>query len=97
MMRDWINTAALQEFEIDKDHTILDDLTVSNYYYNTQDALLIEPKEEIKRREKFSPDIADALACTFAFPALLDMPAFEREDSNYTSGKDHNPYARIPA
>lgn len=33
---------------------------------------LLEPKDQIKKRLKFSPDIADALALTFALP---DMPA----------------------
>lgn len=33
---------------------------------------LLEPKEQIKKRLKFSPDLADALALTFALP---EMPA----------------------
>lgn len=70
-MREWLKTAALQNFEVDTEHSIIDDLIATNYYYNTNSELILEPKSEIKRREGFSPDIADALAVTFAAPALL--------------------------
>ena len=33
---------------------------------NSRDEILLEPKDSMKRRGVASPDIADALACTFA-------------------------------
>lgn len=72
-MRDWLRGAALQNFVIDKDYTIVDDLTSTQYYYNKDDQIQLEPKEEIRRREGRSPDIADALAVTFALPALTQI------------------------
>ena len=56
---------------------------------------LLEPKEQIKKRMGFSPDVADALALTFAYP---EMPtrnsihaALERQAGKMKSEWD--PYA----
>jgi phage terminase large subunit len=45
-------------------------LTMTTYTYQNG-KLRIEEKDQLKKRLKFSPDHADALACTFAIP---DMP-----------------------
>ena len=38
------------------------------YAYNAANALMLEPKADMKRRGVPSPDIADAFALTFAYP-----------------------------
>jgi hypothetical protein len=45
-------------------------LTGPEYTYNQQGAILLEAKDFMKRRGLPSPDLADALACTFASPML---------------------------
>ena len=45
---------------------ILEDLTAVNKKFDTRGRLLLEKKEEIKKRLGFSPDLGDALALTFA-------------------------------
>lgn len=47
------------------------ELTAPTYTFS-QGRFLLEPKDQIKKRLGFSPDMADALALTFAMP---DMPA----------------------
>lgn len=47
------------------------ELTAPTYTF-VKGKFLLEPKEQIKKRLGFSPDLADALALTFALP---DMPA----------------------
>jgi hypothetical protein len=42
------------------------ELSAPTYRYNAQDRLVLEPKEEVKERLQASPDLADALALTFA-------------------------------
>ena len=37
------------------------------YSYNAANALLLEPKADMKRRGIPSPDVADAFALTFAY------------------------------
>lgn len=49
---------------------LVKELTAPTYSLS-KGRLLLEPKEKIKERLKFSPDMADALALTFALP---DMP-----------------------
>lgn len=61
-MRDWLGGAA-----IDNDQDLKDDLAGPEYkFMGTSDRLMLESKEEMKRRGLHSPDDADALACTFA-------------------------------
>ena len=38
------------------------------YGYNAANALMLEPKADMKRRGIPSPDVADAFALTFAYP-----------------------------
>lgn len=72
------------------------ELTVPTFSYRG-DQFLIEPKEQIKKRLGRSPDLADALALTFAYPVtpkprglLAELTASSR------SGvvRDYDPYAR---
>ena len=53
------------------------ELSSPTYGFNAAGKVLLEPKEKIKERLGSSPDIADALALTFAAPVIRqeDMPA----------------------
>jgi hypothetical protein len=90
-MRDWLATGVLQNFEIDTDYTIIDDLISTHYYYTPKDEIQLEPKSVIKQREGRSPDIADALACTFAMPSL--HLAGPQDAQTFISSINYNPYA----
>jgi hypothetical protein len=65
------------------------------YWYDNQGRKVLEPKDDIKKRLQTakSPDIADALALTFASPVHKPEPL-----SHWQRGAavvpDHNPYAR---
>jgi hypothetical protein len=60
------------------DPALREQLTAPEYTFGrTNDAILLEPKDAMKRRGCPSPDLADALACTFGaeiatLPALAD-------------------------
>jgi hypothetical protein len=61
-MRDWLGGAC-----IDGSPDLIDDLVGPNYkFMGGSDKLMLESKEEMKKRGIHSPDNADALACTFA-------------------------------
>ena len=69
-MRDWVraggcmpNIAALKQ-----------DLGAPTYKYNPSNQLILEPKDDIKKRGLPSPDLGDALALTFAFPVSKRNP-----------------------
>jgi hypothetical protein len=63
MMRDWF----LQEspVEIPDSDELQTDLTCLGYKYDSSDKLLIESKDDAKKRGLLSPDTADALMLTF--------------------------------
>ena len=61
-MREWLGGGCIPDLQ-----PLLDDLAGPEYKYRgTSDVIMLEPKEEMKRRGLASPDFGDALACTFA-------------------------------
>jgi hypothetical protein len=72
-LRDWLRVGCLPD-----DRGLAADLTGVEYGYDAADALLLERKEEMRRRGLASPDDADALALTFAYPVSVRDPAEER-------------------
>lgn len=63
-MRDWLKGGAA----IPKDSVLRDDLTGIETVPNLEGKIQLEPKEAMKERGIPSPNRADALALTFAFP-----------------------------
>lgn len=57
-MREWLETGSVTE-------EFRDDLIGRQYYFDSSDRLVMERKEDMKRRGLASPDIADMLAMTF--------------------------------
>lgn len=72
-MREWLKGGC-----IDNIPDLMDDLTGPEYkFLGTSDRLVLESKEEMKRRGFHSPDHGDALACTFAIQvARADSRSF---------------------
>jgi hypothetical protein len=62
--------AALSYLCLPNNGELRQQLTGPEYSYNQQGAILLEAKDLMKRRGLPSPDLADALACTFASPML---------------------------
>ena len=58
------------------------DLIGPSYTVNSMGAILLESKEKMKKRGIASPDVADALAITFAYPVARkpehNKPLIER-------------------
>jgi hypothetical protein len=61
-MRDWLQARGA----IPGDVTLETDLTGPGYHHDNQDRLVLESKEQMKKRGVSSPDDGDALALTFA-------------------------------
>lgn len=66
-MAEWVKRGGA----LPKCETLKKELTTPTYSFK-KGRLILEDKDQIKKRLGFSPDIADALALTFAIP---DMPA----------------------
>ena len=78
-MRDWLRG----EVELPNDNELLTDLVGPMYSYNKREQLLLEKKEDMKRRGMASPDCADSLALTFSEQTIYSNPYFDEEDYPY--------------
>lgn len=70
LMRDWIKS---QPAKIPDTDTLHADLVAPGYKFDSNSRLMIEKKEDIKKRGLSSPDEGDALALTFAAPVNPTM------------------------
>ena len=71
-VREWLKSGGI----LPSDCTQLkSELTIPRYWYDAAGRIVLEPKDRIKERLGASPDIADALALTFAAPIAIDQPA----------------------
>jgi hypothetical protein len=62
-MRDWLKTAA-----VPSDRQLRSDLTGPKTKPDSSGTLYLESKKDMKARGLASPDAADAIAVTFAYP-----------------------------
>jgi hypothetical protein len=62
-MRDWLKSASIPQ-----DRQLKNDLVGPMRKFNSSGSILLESKKEMKARGLASPDAADALAVTFAYP-----------------------------
>lgn len=63
IFREWLDHGALPD-----DTELEDEMASIEYYYDPDDRLLLERKEDMKSRGLGSPDCVDSIALTFAFP-----------------------------
>jgi hypothetical protein len=91
MMREWIEAGGA----IPNDPGLKGELAAPTYSFNARGELLLEPKEKLKERGLRSPDLADALALTFAAPiaprlSLIEKLKDEQPYTPWTWGKDRH-------
>ena len=72
-MKEWVRSGCLPD-----DADLVADLGNVEYGYDGSDALLLERKDDMRRRGLASPDDGDALALTFAYPVAKKDWAEER-------------------
>lgn len=86
-LKEWLDIGS-----IEKSETLATDLTSVEYMYTNADQIQLEKKEHMKGRGLASPDDADALALTFAFP----VPEYAVSNVSATARKrEYDPYATI--
>lgn len=66
-MKEWLNGISA----IPDDPQLAAQLTAVEYKHDANNAILLEKKEDMKKRKLPSPDRADALALTFAYPVMV--------------------------
>lgn len=89
-MKGWLKTGAICD-----DPGLIGDLTAVQYSYvqrDGRDAILLEPKEAMKKRGLSSPDDGDGLALTFAYPvAATSAPQVGRTGGRPKALPDWDP------
>lgn len=80
-MAAWLAAGALPNI-----NQLKQDLAAPVYFYNKKNRKQLEPKEDIKKRGLPSPDYADALALTFAYPVQ------KKAHSQHGRAAAYNPY-----
>lgn len=94
-LREWLRHGSIPELATGENVTLASELTAPGYGLNKAEAIQLESKQDMRKRKVASPNVADALACTFAFPSL----AISIEDSRElaaappTVAQDYNPFA----
>lgn len=92
MMRDWLAGAMLID-----DPSLRSELTAVQYGYKLKegkDAILLERKEDMKKRGLSSPDCADALCLTFAYP-VAPQDNTSRLTHKPMHQTDYDPFKRM--
>jgi hypothetical protein len=79
-MRDWVKTASIPH-----DRTLKNDLTGPMKKPNSAGTIYLEGKKEMKARGLASPDAADAIAVTFAFPVAHREHLEKRVNKGYAA------------
>ena len=96
-MRKWIADGCIPEHVSGLDHTLVDDLCAPTYGFTERDELILESKKDIRRRGVASPDVADALACTFALPSIPRPPTLLGAPERPFVAPDYNPFELMEA
>ena len=78
-MRDWLRTG-----HIPTDRFLKTDLISPKTKPDSRGTLFLESKKDMKSRGLASPDAADAIAVTFAFPVASTDPRLTRVDKHRT-------------
>jgi hypothetical protein len=89
-MRDWLQNGGAIPDDID----LKQDLAGPTYWYDASGRKQLEPKDDIKKRGLPSPDKADALACTFAFPVAPRLDALGKARADKTNRRTYDPFNR---
>ena len=84
----------LQYLSLPRDSELREQLIGPEFTLNSRDEILLEPKDSMKRRGVASPDIADALACTFACEyATLPARAWDSGRGDHLVRTEWNPFS----
>lgn len=87
-MKEWLATGSIPD-----DKYLTDDLKAPEYEYDLKGVLALESKDKMKDRGLASPDMAEALAQTFARPvARKDAPYARGVQRQRRQAEEYNPF-----
>lgn len=90
-MREWLKQGSIVDFVSGSEVGLVEELAAPTYGHNVREAIVLESKRDMKNRGVASPNIADALALTFALPVSARARNV-RELPKPTIIEDYNPF-----
>jgi hypothetical protein len=90
-MRDWLKSGGC----LPKDQELYADLTAPETVPRMDGKIQLESKQDMKKRRLPSPNKADALALTFAYPVSKKTPAQSWPQNRQQQIIGHDPFARF--
>lgn len=91
-MAEWVKGGG----SIANDPDLIRELTTPTYKFHSDGKMQIESKADIKKRGLPSPDLADGLGLTFAYPVAPDLTPIENLEDVFrrgANGQDYDPLA----
>jgi hypothetical protein len=88
-LRSWLKTGSIPH-----ESDLMAQLVGPTYTYNLKNEILLEKKEEMMKRGLDSPDLADALALTFALPVAAHAHAGSDRPQGPLVESEYNPFDR---
>ncbi len=73
---------------------LVDELTAPTFGLNTREEIQLESKKEMRKRGVGSPNVADALACTFAYPDYIPDARGEEPELKPYIAEDYDPFTK---
>ena len=73
-LREWLKAGGCLDVSGGHGARLKSELSVPRYWYDGAGKIVLEPKDRIRERLGAAPDLADALALTFAAPVGLCRP-----------------------
>lgn len=93
-MREWLLRGSIPNIATGENITLVDELTGPTYSMTKAEAIQLESKKEMRARGVPSPNVADALACTFAYPSYEYVPSPYDSVVKPTVAPDYDPFSR---
>ena len=86
--RTWFETReSVLDQEMEHIETLVAELIAPTYSYHANGRIVVEGKEDVKKRLRRSPDMADAFLLTFAIRDMLDDDDDENKMDRYARGR----------
>lgn len=95
-LRDWLEGGSIPNIVTGENVTLTDELTAPTYTLTKKEEIQLESKKEMRSRGVPSPNVADALACTFAFPTYeYQSVSPGQTEQRPTVAPDYDPFEHI--
>lgn len=92
-VREWLPGGSIPNIKTGETSDLVDELTGPNYGLNKKEEILLESKADMRSRGVPSPNVADALACTFAYPVFEIDNRLPVPEAQLISA-DYDPFAK---